>query len=169
MSRRTVSRACAVCPLPAFFVAAAVCSYAGTSDYSTVFGAQVAGCKAPCSTGNAPAVIECLDGIEGEPCDNTRCTNNEVRIVQCAVGNPGAEEQPCKTKSNNGDWWRRATVRREPCTGTRDPETGVAYGNACTMDGGGATHGFTPCRAAACATGPINSVITYAPKPECDT
>lgn len=134
--------------LAAAFVAAAGVAYSfgdGATLSSAIGGGEVAGCKGPCSTGDAAPVIECLDGIQGQPCDTNYCTNNEVRIVQCAVGNPGAEDPKCKTKTNANDWWRRATVRREACT-NGGASGAVPYGDACTMSGTGGTAGSTPDR-----------------------
>lgn len=168
MSNKSAPRVWASCLFLAFLVANAVAYTGGRpSDLSAVFGAtDMPNCKGDCSTGDAAPVVECHDAIRGQPCDTARCTINEVRIAKCPTGIPGPEEKACKTHTDSTDWWRRATVYREPCT-NGGGSGAVPYGDTCTFSGTGGTAGSTPCKTAACGTGPIVTIITYANRRLC--
>ena len=166
MYHKTV--AVTLCLHSALLVATAVYSYTESSDFSNVFGAaEVPGCKGKCSVKDAAPVIECYHPLVGQGCDLNYCNHNEVRVSQCVVGNPGADDPKCDVTYDNTTWWRRQTIRKEACK-DGGPDVGFAYGDACTLDGNGNATGETPCKTGACSTGPIQLILTTAGKPKCN-
>lgn len=163
LSRRIVW----VLAISASLTSSAVYSFADPADLSSVFGAQLAGCKGPCNDGGMKSRAECLDET-GPPCDTAFCTLNEYHLATCTVGVQGPEDPPCKTKVDPNDWYRRSTVRAQstPCDNQgRDREVFPA----CTLVSGGAGAWNSPCKAGGgCSSGPIQLQVTYAGRTVCD-
>lgn len=170
MSREILRRICVQSSILASLtvVMATVYSYAGPSDLSSVFGADLSACKGPCNDGGVSTQDECLDQT-GPPCDTNFCSRNDRRTLACAVGAPGPEDKACKYTVDNNDWFRMVTVRRPPSGCTDGKQSTLPYG-ACTVNNSGlAGAQQTPCLATnGCATGPIQTQITYPGRLRCD-
>ncbi len=153
--------------LSALFMVSAAYSARGPEFANVVGGAEVAGCKGDCSAGSS-TLDECLDAIQGQACDTNYCTRNIFRWVKCEVGDPGSDEDPCDVDYDNTDWGREMTVRREACTnGNYGVVIYVPGQTECVFDLNGNVGASSPCITTTCATGPIQTILSYSPRPVC--
>jgi len=165
MSITVMRRACTLGAVLASFAASAVFEYTASSDFSSVFGAQVAGCKKPCTDGNQVTVNECQHDFNTDlTCGTDVCQSNLLLYARCAQGNPGPEDKPCNFGSST-DWWRTLTFREEPCDnpGGHVPTPPPINLGPCTQP----SSLYTPCQTGSCNTGPIQGIITYPGKTTC--
>jgi hypothetical protein len=148
----------------ASFAASAAYEYRASSDLGSVFGAQVAGCKKPCSDGNQITVNECQHDVSTDlTCGTDYCQSNILLYAKCTQGNAGPENQ-CKFGSN-GDWWRTEIFREEPCDnpGGHVPLPPPINLGPCTQP----SSLYTPCQTKSCNTGPVQGIITFPGKTTC--